>query len=645
MSPEKHTTQRPHQTAGSGRPAPARPPRWRRAGLDYLVLGLLTHLAVTWPVWLHPTRLVTGSRFGDACPHIWKHWWTWQALGELHTNPTWTDLLNFPEGLPIGFYMASNVEALWGLPITWAWGPVAGFNLFGLLTFSTACWVCAVFAERLGLERPIAAFVGLCWAFAPHHLGFLMGGGTENVSGPWVPLAMLSMLLLLRRPAAGGSRPEPSRWRRAGLAGVLALSVFLLAMTSWLVAALWTLDLGLFTLGVLGVHRRRRLEGVAWTLLGLGLGALMVLGAAALLLPPPLEELSSLHFRTIDPGFLFRFGVRGIPEEVVLSNSELWMNHHLLFTTGVGAVLAWGSRRGRLWLLLAIPFLLDILLPPSWIPPHGISLPGDLGATLSLLLRFPEFGFRRITPLHLLLAVACGYGLTWLMDRLRRGGWGRAARWVPVAAFAALAAESVLLGPVQLPISSFEAPPPAWAEHLAEEGPGAIIDVPLTLEGARSKEMAAKVIRSSFMVWQTVHGHPIMASVGTRLSYDNLPIDDPLLVALRPYRSPLMAQVDRMVKEYGSEEQVRRHDADARAHASDRLRLGLGPGLRTRWSPAHLHDVGFRWLVVHAPLLSLEDLQHLASELDALLGAPTVFEDGTRIYRIPAQGTAVRGRN
>ncbi|MBN1335717.1 MAG: hypothetical protein JXB39_07130 [Deltaproteobacteria bacterium] len=572
---------------------------------EFFGMGLLAAVTATFPLVLHPTRFLPASELAGVYSHVWKFWWTWQAVGELGVNPAFTTLLRHPEGLEVGRVMAGFGDAFWTMPITALLGPVASFNTVVFLNTAAGFWGAALLATRAGLGRGPAALAGLAWSLSPNHLGYLYGGAVEYLASPWTPLFLLALLELLGLRAPQDKTRRSWRWF-AWMAAALAACLVAQAMTSWVKGLVLGGFGGLVMLGAVVAMPRRTVPGSAWAMAGLLAGGLVVLAATWWLFPAPSSAPTvDLHLASANVTRLQMTWKRFQPEEVALRSPEMWMNNHLLWTTGVLALLGATTRRGRIWLLLALPFVVDLLVPQDQTWRLGVQVPESLAPYLAAPARILIMAERRIFLLHLLLALSAAHGLSWV-QRIVALRWPRASATLPFLAVLAWVAEWALLGPVRVPVPSFEARIQPHARYLAEAEPGAVIDLPLMAKPVDPAPFVNKATRSRYMFQQTVHGHPILTFVGSRIRYDYtaLPQVDPVLETLH-------------------------------------LRSRLGPPVPPRpieWRPDALRTAGYRWVVLHPKSLSSGGpaaRARLSTDLKVLLGEPRTFADGVELFRVP----------
>ncbi|MBN1336004.1 MAG: hypothetical protein JXB39_08600 [Deltaproteobacteria bacterium] len=578
--------------------------------------GLVVAVAATFPLVAHPLDHLPGAAMAGGLSHAWRAWWTWIAVAVRHENPAWTDLLNFPAGFPVGFHLGNVLDVLLVLPITGIAGPVASAVAWCLGSLALSTWAAAWLGHRTGLPAPIAVLAGLLWAFAPHHLAFLMGGAYENLASPFLPLLLVALLDLLDPDLPAGVLGRAGR--AAGVAGCL----FGLSLTVWFSGLVAGLLAGLVVAALLTVHRRAVLPGAAWALAGLAVGAAVTWAASRVLLPIVPSPLGRMTVRSAPMDSLCRAWLHGLPVDAVLPSGMLWLNHHVLGGVAVLALLGAMSRKGRFWLLLAVPFLLDAALPETWLN-GSFQTPAILRGVKPHLQTLLGSGERRLFPLHLALALAAGHGLAWGLHRIRASL--RVTRAAVLLALVAWVAEQRLLGPIPLPVPCFEARTGAWTAEVARGPAGAVLDVPILLEGSGVPGWVVKGIHSRYMFDQTAHGRPIFTATGSRfvMNERQLPVQDPLVRALLPFGRGVLAARTGPVEDLPGAPQDRR-----------------GPWNRATagWTPAGLQAAGYAWVVLHEALLDPWDATFLEAALEDLLGPPLAPGEGVLLFGVPDPG-------
>jgi hypothetical protein len=568
----------------------------RRLRLEHLAVGLLLALLITWPLALHFTTHLPGDERIGAYSHAWKLWWTAQAVLTDHSNPAWCWRVHYPAGLPVGFFTTNFFNGVLATPATVAWGAVAGFNLVALSTIAAGCWAASLLARRLGLGFWTATLAGVAWAGSPNALGALWGGAVELMPGPWPPLLLLCLVCLLDEERARG-------WAVRGAAALgVAGCVLAASLTSWRAG---------FPLALLGawllVAWRVTTGPTPWranafALGGLALGALATALAASWLLPMPPQQGVSMPFTTVPLGMVWDPPYWAIRADLTEHIPAGGITHHVLFSVGALCVLSLRSRLGRLYLLVAAPLLLDLILP-AWVlfdlsqAGHG---PGLLSDVLYFIARHDG---RRMVLLHLPLALAAAWGMRELVALATRR-LPLCAGLVAAGVIALWAVELTVLSPGPIPSPTFPARSPDYARHLASAPKGAVIDVPLMYSYAEMPGPYSKFVASTYVFDQTLHGRPSLASVGTDQSHS---------VADMPVRNVLL---EALVS-----------DGSTRLQSLQRLPPGSSDPLAER---------GFRWLVLHADHLPQAEFAGLTLALERLLGPPERFSDGDVVFELPA---------
>jgi hypothetical protein len=179
----------------------------RAARSPVAVLGAYAFLAVaiTFPLATDPAGLLAGGARSDAPNSVWGLWFVERALaaGRL---PLATGLLDHPHGGRIA--VADPLNALLGLPLVAAFGPVAAYGLLVLGHLTFAGVAAHALGRRLGGSGWIA---GVGYLLAPIVLSHVQNGSSETIGAGWLPLAMLAVVDAAER---GGF----VRSARAGLA-------------------------------------------------------------------------------------------------------------------------------------------------------------------------------------------------------------------------------------------------------------------------------------------------------------------------------------------------------------------------------------------------------------------------------------------
>jgi hypothetical protein len=495
---------------------PSRPLWWN---IFISLVFLCVAIWLTWPQVTVLGKAIVGGPIAesDGWQNVWNFWWVRTAI--LHgKNPLYTNLLYWPDGVPLGLHTFTLTSAILTLPVLLAVGPVAAYGVVALLNFTLSGLVTYRLALSVVEARFAALAAGLVVEAAPLHVARYMDG-QHHTSLQWIALYLIVLLHATRSPTA-----------RSGL--WLALSVAIVAYTSWYQA----LFLAVLTAVWLLYHL---LEGrQIWPLARPWLVAAPVL---ALLLVPVIPGLiagvsgadrTAEHWQTQAQFYSADLVDLLLPsanhplwgpavtayQQPLHPNSIGWMiapGYVALALALVGLALYW--RAARLWgLLVAVLFVFS--LGPT-LRVNG----SDTGVPLpfAIINALPGANFGRRPSLATVvalvpLALLAGFGVRALCERLR----GR---------------RLVVLG-VLLGLGLFEAAPPAMQVFFdttppiyrsLRGGAGALLEVPIYPPSGLANKSAA--LRA-----QMTHGRPISAGYVAR------PPDYPLARG-----APLIGQINR----------------------------------------------------------------------------------------------------
>ena len=447
-----------------------------------IVIGVLL---TTWPMPLAPRTTGLGLPGLEGPDHLWALW------AGLQDGPVVIDttLVNFPAGMR--WVLVDPLNLLWFSPGWLLGGPGLGWNLVmvGSLVVVglAAAWWCRLLAPE---DEDAPAVAALAAITAAPVAGSMLTGMSEAMTMGWLVLALAALYRLSTHRG----------WRDVVLAGLL------LGLTAWagpytaiytalaavpvLVAVLWRqraaalsrLGLagglaGLISLPILRAVLIERPEGLPGSDSGLpavlaepGAAKNLMLGADPLGLVWPTVPIEPLH-AVFMGSMLALLSLGGLRRAAVPAAAAL-----LLAVLGLGFFL---QRDGALW--GAVP----LSLPATW-----------LSALIEPLGRAIRW-HRAIIPATILLSVPAALTAAALC---RRAGRFR----VPLLAVlcTALAAEALLRAPLPWPRRTFDVAPPDGYAMLSE---GPVLPLPLV----RFSSGGPDQLRSSLLLWQTSHGHPI----------------------------------------------------------------------------------------------------------------------------------------
>lgn len=202
--------------------------------LGYLALSLIV-MAPVLPVF---TTAIPGGPIAevDGWQNVWNLWWVHRAL-TTPTNPFFTDLLFYPQGVDLTLQTLNISNGILFLPVTALFGPIAAYNAAVLAALVLSGVGGYALALRVSGDR-LAAFIGgAIFAFSPFHLTKIWDGQLEMITLQWVAFYAYFLLRAV----------EDLRRRDALIAGVfLALTgytswyyLFFFGVYSLIFAALW----------------------------------------------------------------------------------------------------------------------------------------------------------------------------------------------------------------------------------------------------------------------------------------------------------------------------------------------------------------------------------------------------------------------
>lgn len=469
-----------------------------------LVLFSMLSIVLTWPLLLHfgiaaPTE--PGETAQDLWEKLWNLWWLSEALRR-RVNPFFTDMLFYPTGASLLYHPLNPANALLGLPAYIIGGPIASYNTVVLLSFVLSGYGVYLLARRYDCGRGAALVGGLVYTASSFHFFHLRLNHLELISIQWLPLYVLALDAVLRRPSPG---------RAIMAAGVMLLTMFTslyLALYAALLTALWVTWLV--------IARWREPRALVRPLLGLaGTVLLVLLIAGPVLLVPMAREArtSDYMIQSVEQAAWRAAG----PFDIVLPPAG-YLLHRLLplplpqsdstFLGLVPVVLAVVGgilrlRQSARWLVLAVVAWL-LSLGPAF-PPYRLVF----SLRLLQVSRYPD----RLGLLTLLsVAVLAAFGVEMLMRRIK--GPPALRRMLAVVPFGL-----VLLELYTAPkILTYPFDNPFYHTLAQDHERFSVIELPIGRNNSAWLDMFA----------QTLHHHPIpngtLARKVPRIPYEWLPV-------------------------------------------------------------------------------------------------------------------------
>lgn len=551
--------------------------RYWQAWRPFLAYVFLT-LLMTYPAVCRLGRQVLGSG-PDTWIFWWNNWWVKQAL-TAGVSVWSTKYLFFPHGVSLAYHSFSWLNtALWLLLEPFL-GDIAAYNLTVLWVFPLAGWGMERLVHELTGSRGAAFLAGLVYAFVPYRLG--QYNHPTLMGTQWLPFYTLYLLRAMRG----------EHWRHALLASLFLVLTALVGWNVFLYLVIWTAWIG----GYLWLTRActiRRLLGV--------LVGIFVIGGVALspLLVPMLgsrmggeETLGDVQQDWMQTDLLAyilpnRFhplwgqAVAPIYDQLGRPRRVVYLGYVAMGLLGYSLVRKRVRRQIGLWWSGTLLWWVMALGP--FLKFHGriyqnIPLPYyPLSRLFAFqVLKIPD---RYNLMLTLPAAVVIGYAVADLLLQLK-------GRW----RISALAALSVLtlFEYLSVPVETQPLRIPPFYEQLAHEtGEFGIVELPIDFyDGAKR-----------YMLYQTVHGHPIVEGhVSRRPAEATVFLDNhPLLRSLYQMQEidPALTDVSRQ--------------------------------LRT------LQDAGFRYIIIHK---QFTDADHVANWQNWLALSPVFEDQEIAVYRI-----------
>jgi hypothetical protein len=210
---------------------------WKtRVGVLLAYVGLA--LVYAWPLPAHLGEEVVLARGADFYPHVWNLWWMRFSLLDLHQNPYLTDYVHFPTGLPLVYHVLDPLNGLLSIPLQWAFGLLAAFNMLRLAHLVFTGVATYALCRVLGLPA-WAAWVGgaLFMACPVASVSFDLGQLVEISTG-WLPLYVLCLIRALGNGALGIA---PGGWGWIAGAGLSLAAAFLATPYFFIALVLFTL--------------------------------------------------------------------------------------------------------------------------------------------------------------------------------------------------------------------------------------------------------------------------------------------------------------------------------------------------------------------------------------------------------------------
>ncbi len=215
-----------------------------------LLLFALLALLQTWPVAANLDSRLPGTATWafDESTFVWNIWNFKHSLLDLRTSPLHSDLIWRPLGIDLILYTYNFFNAIVGMPLLLAFGPVVASNVTVLLaTFLSGLGAYLLALDVLRRSRPelgdaglrLAALVaGVVYAVASNRAVYAALGHYDMVTTQWLPFYALYFLRTLRRPTLRNAALAGMFFAFAALAEMIFAS-FLALLSAILLLASW----------------------------------------------------------------------------------------------------------------------------------------------------------------------------------------------------------------------------------------------------------------------------------------------------------------------------------------------------------------------------------------------------------------------
>lgn len=204
----------------------------------------LSTLFMTWPLALHLKDSVIGG-MGDNIYFVWLIRWYQKVFLEGQGHPFFNPWMNYPQGWNLSTTETSLASALPGVPFSYFFGPIAGYNVAVLLTFVLAGFFMYLWIRELTQSSLAGLVAGTIYAFSPYHIAHFLVGHLNLCGIEWFPLYFWGLHNLLKSKVKFD-------WKSVLLTG---LSLGLIAFTSMYYLYMTLLFSAVFIIGYLCFSR------------------------------------------------------------------------------------------------------------------------------------------------------------------------------------------------------------------------------------------------------------------------------------------------------------------------------------------------------------------------------------------------------
>ncbi|EKD88296.1 MAG: hypothetical protein ACD_34C00626G0003 [uncultured bacterium] len=170
---------------------------FKKLELLWVFLGFSAgSVLITWPLCLHLKTSVIGG-MGDNIYFVWLIRWYQKVFLEGQGHPFFNPMMNYPQGWNLSTTETALASALPGVPFSWLFGPIAGYNIAMLITFVLAGFFMYLWVRDLTSSKPAALLAGMLFAFSPYHIAHFVTGHLNLAGIQWFPLFFWGLTKLL----------------------------------------------------------------------------------------------------------------------------------------------------------------------------------------------------------------------------------------------------------------------------------------------------------------------------------------------------------------------------------------------------------------------------------------------------------------
>ncbi len=192
---------------------------------------------MTYPVAFQLKDSVIG-RMGDNIYFVWLVRWYQKAFLEGGGHPFFNPLMNYPQGWNLSTTDTALASVLPGVPFSYFFGPIAGYNIAMLITFVLSGFFMYLWVRSLTHSRLAGILAGTLFAFSPYRMAHFLAGHLNLSGTEWFPLFFWGLTMLLR----------PEKKIHWGYVVLTALSLGAIAFTSMYYLYMTLLMAGIFVL-------------------------------------------------------------------------------------------------------------------------------------------------------------------------------------------------------------------------------------------------------------------------------------------------------------------------------------------------------------------------------------------------------------